>query len=82
MKDNLPIYLMHTMKRMRTNEDFYPELNILELYKLVTRKTYSLQQLNPQLLLLVGGEDTSSEQVRKEQHLHRNNHIMNITWIM
>ncbi|XP_071550319.1 uncharacterized protein [Panulirus ornatus] len=62
MKDNLPIYLMHTMRRMRTDADFFPELNILELYKLVTRKTYSLQELNPQLLQLGGGEDTPSEQ--------------------
>nr|XP_045615829.1 uncharacterized protein LOC123768969 isoform X2 [Procambarus clarkii] len=63
MKDNLPIYLMHTMWRMRTEEDFYPKLDILELYKLVTKTTYGLEQLNPQLLQLVGGDDTQEQNI-------------------
>lgn len=57
MKDNLPIYLMHTMRRMRTQNDYYPQLNIKELYKLVTPKKYGMENINPALLQLMGGNE-------------------------
>ncbi|XP_069950364.1 uncharacterized protein [Cherax quadricarinatus] len=65
MKDNLPIYLMHTMWRMRTEEDYYPKLDILELYKLVTMKSYGIEQLNPMLLTLTGGEAITNQEKKK-----------------
>ncbi|KAK8735890.1 hypothetical protein OTU49_005103, partial [Cherax quadricarinatus] len=71
MKDNLPIYLMHTMWRMRTEEDYYPKLDILELYKLVTMKSYGIEQLNPMLLTLTGGEAITNQE--KVSHNRRNN---------
>ncbi|CAL4221920.1 unnamed protein product, partial [Meganyctiphanes norvegica] len=53
MRDNLPLYLMHTFKRFRFEEDFYPDLDVQELYKLVTPKNWSIAQINPKLLGLV-----------------------------
>lgn len=57
MKDNLPMYLMHTMRQMRTAEAFYPMLDVHEVYKLVTQKEFGLEEINPELLNLAGGEE-------------------------
>ncbi|XP_068223096.1 uncharacterized protein [Palaemon carinicauda] len=59
MKDNLPMYLMHTMRRMRTEDDFYPMLDIKALYKLVTPEHYGMDKINPALLSLMGGDGKS-----------------------
>lgn len=43
---------MHTMRQMRTAEEFYPMLDVNEIYKLVTMKEYGLEHINPELLRL------------------------------
>ncbi|XP_047475503.1 uncharacterized protein LOC125029576 [Penaeus chinensis] len=73
MKDNLPIYMMHTMLRIRTEEDFYPILDVRELYKLLLPKTFSIGQINPGLLGLtdddaldeMGEDGVSSGKIKK-----------------
>lgn len=66
MKDNLPIYLMHTMLRIRTEEDFYPALDVRALYKLIQPKTYGLEQLNPDLFGLIGGDDETIDEMGED----------------
>ena len=55
MKDNLPIFLMHTMGKMQRAPDFFPSLDVRELYKLVKPAVWSVALLNPSLLGLTGG---------------------------
>ncbi|XP_050730698.1 uncharacterized protein LOC127005656 [Eriocheir sinensis] len=62
IKENLPIYVMHTMNRMRLASDFYPRLNVKKLFKLVTMESFGVEMLNPQLLTLTGGEDQSEDE--------------------
>lgn len=61
MKENLPIYVMHTMNRMRMAPDFYPRLNVKKLFKLVTMDSFGVEMLNPQLLTLSGGGEVSAD---------------------
>ncbi|XP_076067927.1 uncharacterized protein LOC143040632 isoform X2 [Oratosquilla oratoria] len=55
MRLNLPIYLMHTLHQMRTEGVYYPKLDILKLYNIVTKKDFGVQDINPQLLAMTGG---------------------------
>lgn len=64
MKDNLPIYMMHTMLRIRTEEDFYPMLDVRELYKLLLPKSFSIGQINPARLGLT--EDDAIDEMGEE----------------
>lgn len=61
MKDNLPMYLMQTMRRMRTEDDFYPMLDVKAIYKLVTPEHYGMEKINPALLNLMGGDGQAKE---------------------
>lgn len=61
IKENLPIYVMHTMSRMRMASDFYPRLNIRKLFRLVTMESFGLEHINPTLLQLAA-EDNNTEE--------------------
>lgn len=49
ISENLPMYLLHTIKRLRCKRDFYPLVNFKELYEFLKVKRYGVEQLNPAL---------------------------------
>ncbi|XP_045107652.1 uncharacterized protein LOC123502570 [Portunus trituberculatus] len=62
IKENLPIYVMHTMNRMRYASDFYPRLNVRKVFKLVTMESFGLEHINPTLLQLAAEENNKEEE--------------------
>lgn len=67
IKENLPIYVMHTISRMRMASDFYPRLNIRKLFKLVTMESFGLEHINPTLLQIA--EESNKEEEENDNAL-------------
>ena len=58
MNENLPMYLLQTMKRLRYKSNFYPMLHFKELYPLISIAKYGLEQINPTLTNAIDEEVT------------------------
>ncbi|XP_068245704.1 uncharacterized protein [Palaemon carinicauda] len=51
MLDNLSLFLMHTLTRMRTEDVYYDVINAEEIYMIVTQTKFTIKQILPKFFL-------------------------------
>ncbi|XP_064110879.1 uncharacterized protein LOC135218481 [Macrobrachium nipponense] len=83
MMDNLPLYLMHTITRMGTEDEYYEIISAEEIYDIVAPTKFTIAHILPMLLLRKGdssvahsgsdGEDETNDihHLQLKMELHR-----------